>query len=325
MSETNSDACHSRSLSAVEGLVESVSKGILSGWVWDRRAPDDILAVEVAGPAGLYTRAIADNFRDDLLVAGKRQGWCQFLAPLPSYYSETPAERLVVLIDGTGHRLRHVSDQNHEPIEDWLDHQSAEVRPSLFVQRCCYDIHGRIPTEAELAAWLPFASKDFHGLTTLVRSIALSKSDEAACDRRMDVEDIIQNVYRGVLGREADPQGIADQSEMLRNGMPLAEMIANFVQSPEFLMKAGPISVNNGNATELRQLAGAMERAMLTLAIGAAGQGGGWPADIRHVVSATQPADAVTEAGLPAPPVFVAKELSTAPNGSRPMRRAVAR
>ena len=101
-----------------------------------------------------------------------------------------------------------------------------------------------------------------------------------------NVELLVQNVYRGVLKRDAEPAGISLYSNALRRGMLLSDLIAELIRTPEFLTNITS-APGSGGAAELRQLAAAMERAMLTLAIGAAGQGReGWTPDAPPSIAA---------------------------------------
>jgi tetratricopeptide (TPR) repeat protein len=103
-----------------------------------------------------------------------------------------------------------------------------------------------------------------------------------------NVELLVQNVYRGVLKRDAEPAGISLYSNALRRGMLLSNLIAELIRTPEFLTNITS-APGSGGAAELRQLAAAMDRAMLTLAIGAAGQSrAGWAPDAPPSIAAIQ-------------------------------------
>jgi tetratricopeptide (TPR) repeat protein len=106
--------------------------------------------------------------------------------------------------------------------------------------------------------------------------------EKAKSERGLSIEALVQSAYRGVLKRDAEPQGIEVYGNALGNGMPLADLIAELIRTPEFLATAGLAPVGGGgDAAELRRLAAAMERAMLTLAIGAAREGDApWRADL---------------------------------------------
>lgn len=101
-------------------------------------------------------------------------------------------------------------------------------------------------------------------------------------ERGLSIEVLVRNAYRGVLKRDAEPRAIEVYGNALGNGMPLADLIAELIRTPEFLATAGLAPAGGGgDAAELRRLAAAMERAMLTLAIGAAREGDApWRADL---------------------------------------------
>jgi len=123
-----------------------------------------------------------------------------------------------------------------------------------------------------------------NSLSSIVRTISRLKWNEAGARKEVSFEELVQHAYRGVLKRDAEAKGIEIYSNALRNGMSLSDLIAELASTPEFLSKLAP-GLNNGagEAGELRRLAAAMERAMLTLAIGAAGQRrAAFPED-RHV------------------------------------------
>lgn len=47
-------------------------------------------------------------------------------------------------------------------------------------------------------------------------------------------ERVASALYRGILGREPDPTGLAGKADMLRSGDVLEQVIGTFVDSPEF-------------------------------------------------------------------------------------------
>jgi hypothetical protein len=106
--------------------------------------------------------------------------------------------------------------------------------------------------------------------------------EKAKSERGLSIEELVQSAYRGVLKRDAEPRGIEVYGNALRNGMPQADLIAELIRTSEFLATAGLAPAGGGgDAAELRRLAAAMERAMLTLAIGAAREGDApWRADL---------------------------------------------
>jgi SAM-dependent methyltransferase len=65
-----------------------------------------------------------------------------------------------------------------------------------------------------------------------------SSQPQAANDTRSYTpEEIIRSLYRGVLGRDPDPDGNATYVEALRKRMPVEQIVSTFVQSNEFTRK----------------------------------------------------------------------------------------
>jgi hypothetical protein len=140
-----------------------------------------------------------------------------------------------------------------------------------------------------------------------------------------NVEVLVQNAYRGVLQRDAEPAGISCYSEALRGGMLLSDLIAELIRTPEFLTKIAS-APGSGGASELRQLAAAMERAMLTLAIGAAGQSrAAWAPDTQPSTAAIQPAGLAAGNAASGPAGSAAAAEPSASTDPRLVREASAR
>lgn len=66
-----------------EGFLEQVDCSLIRGWVWDRNKPNQPLTVEVFANGALIGTAKADAFRQDILAAGKGNGY-------HVYYFSTP-------------------------------------------------------------------------------------------------------------------------------------------------------------------------------------------------------------------------------------------
>ncbi len=67
----------------VEGNLDSVVNGVLSGWAWDPRRPDRAVELELLANGRLVACFTADRPRADLRQAGKRDGNCAFFFELP--------------------------------------------------------------------------------------------------------------------------------------------------------------------------------------------------------------------------------------------------
>jgi hypothetical protein len=110
-------------------------------------------------------------------------------------------------------------------------------------------------------------------LATLVNSSAATPEVHAD-----NIKELVQNAYRGVLKRDAEPRGIELYGNALRNGMSQADLIAQLIDTPEFRSLGLIAALNESQTTEFRRLASSIERAMLTLAITGAQRGNAkWP------------------------------------------------
>lgn len=84
------------------------------------------------------------------------------------------------------------------------------------------------------------------------------------------IDEVIQAIYRGLLDRDPDQAGLDTFRRALTDGMPLETFVGAVAASPEFVARCashGP-GTKTAEPIELTRLAAAMERAVLTLAIG---------------------------------------------------------
>jgi len=88
------DAC-------IEGVLDGFNIGQLTGWAWNSAAASHVVSVELYDGGRFLSRSLADQYRQDLQDAGKRDGACGFALELP-----------VTLLDGRTHSL-HVRVAGH--------------------------------------------------------------------------------------------------------------------------------------------------------------------------------------------------------------------
>jgi len=86
---------------AVEGVLDGLNAGRMTGWAWNSAAPELPVGVELHDGARCLSSGLADQYRPDLAKAGKRGGACGFALEVP-----------VALLDGAAHRL-HVRVAGH--------------------------------------------------------------------------------------------------------------------------------------------------------------------------------------------------------------------
>lgn len=107
----------------------------------------------------------------------------------------------------------------------------ANVRPQVMRLYLAYFL--RLPDQAGLEHWLGTARA---GTPLAAISQAFSESNEFT-DRYGQVSDggFVDQVYRNVLGREADSGGRAYWADRLANGTTRGELMVGFSESPEFV------------------------------------------------------------------------------------------
>ncbi len=89
----------------VEGVLDGLHAGRLTGWAWNIAAPELALGVELHDGASCVGRALADQYRPDLELAGKRGGACAFALEVPAAVLDGAAHRLHVRVAGHGIEL----------------------------------------------------------------------------------------------------------------------------------------------------------------------------------------------------------------------------
>jgi hypothetical protein len=124
--------------------------------------------------------------------------------------------------------------------------------PAAEVVRVYATILGRSPDEAGLVNWVDHMA---HGMSMAAVAESFFGSTEFITRfGGLTNEALVVNLYRETLGRLPDASGLTHQVAAINGGLSRAQMIANFVQSPEAvaLFEAshqGGIWVRDSNAT----------------------------------------------------------------------------
>ncbi|MDP4026973.1 hypothetical protein Q8W71_30755 [Methylobacterium sp. NEAU 140] len=66
------------------GHVGTLTHRRIAGWAWDRDAPDERVWLVVSIERRVVGRIRADQFREDVAIEGKGDGWCGFALDLPA-------------------------------------------------------------------------------------------------------------------------------------------------------------------------------------------------------------------------------------------------
>ena len=85
-----------------EGSHDSASCEAISGWVWDRTHPDAVVKVEVYEGQRLLAVVGASSLREDLIGAGKGNGYHAFVYKPPARLADGRPHVITVKVAGTG-------------------------------------------------------------------------------------------------------------------------------------------------------------------------------------------------------------------------------
>lgn len=86
----------------VVGIIEGLDRRHVSGWAWQREAPDQPVEVEVVDDDAVIIRGIADQFRADLEAAGIGGGCHGFVLPIPSDANFSDLGQIIVRVVNSG-------------------------------------------------------------------------------------------------------------------------------------------------------------------------------------------------------------------------------
>jgi ABC-2 type transport system ATP-binding protein len=155
----------------VEGHVDLVTAGIVTGWVTDAGRPGTRLEVEVVYRDSILGRGVADRYRSDLHAAGIGDGRCGFAFTLPAVLPRSELVHVGVRLADSKRYLRQ-SEAAEKPAattvsrfggfwidrEDWIDrlarkHRDGELSDELsdaifrFVRDGYHVVQGAVPGE----------------------------------------------------------------------------------------------------------------------------------------------------------------------------------
>lgn len=243
----------------VEGFVEPHNGRFLTGWVWDSFEPVEPLTVEVCDGDKFYARVVADGYRADLLKAGKRDGRCLFEVMLPTIINKD----LYVLVDHTGHRLNDSISGRMPLLLDWLDQDGVQWRDNLLMHRIFRNYTGKSATAEQLRD-ITVGARGNYSVAWLVRIVSSLVTNQ----KPFSTLDLVQELYRGILGRNGDPSGVEFITSKLEAGIPLKDVISDMMKSPEYMRNR--IQDDGGNGKYLEgfsnsPLSKAMKSALTTL------------------------------------------------------------
>ena len=88
-----------------EGYVDGADCNSIWGWAWDRNAPNTRIDVDIYDNGSFFVRVPANLFRQDLLNAGKGDGYHAFSYTVPSSLRNGQTHSIQVKFGGTGFEL----------------------------------------------------------------------------------------------------------------------------------------------------------------------------------------------------------------------------
>lgn len=128
-----------------EGFIDEVSCNFIQGWVWNRNAANIPLRVDILVNGTVFSQVMADQFRQDLLNAGKGDGRHAFKIDLPARLKNGLTNTVTVRVTGTNFFLG-ASNRNFNcpnPIDN----------AQFFVTQHYADFLARQPDPGGLAFW----------------------------------------------------------------------------------------------------------------------------------------------------------------------------
>jgi len=206
----------------LRGFLDVVtSTGFVDGWAFDTDAPTRALAVGVRVKGEEVARGVANRFRADLVTSGCGTGWCAFRLRIegPVGRLRRSPSTLVALASGEA-----IFEAKRLALEE-----DSDAPPALIE-----DIVRRDPTVVG-------AIDQLAGCGTIFSAMIKARG----------VEAFIRAAYVYVLGRPADPSGMAAYAGMIARGeLTPFGMVKALSESEEF--RAAP-----------RLLAAPMERGFI--------------------------------------------------------------
>ena len=159
----------------------------------------------------------------------------------------TPAAARILVEESPAHE----SSAAKSPVADapMADSPAAPVRATgkveTFITRCYQVILGRDPDPDGLSGWVSALKS---GKTTAAGIIGSFMTSSEFLSRNLSNREIVDILYRAMLGRTPDPDGVADWTSRLDAGAPVSSVIAGFYDSNEFRKLCASYGITAGSA-----------------------------------------------------------------------------
>lgn len=129
-----------------EGWIDASDCNEIAGWVWNRRAPNTPLRVDIIVNGVLFTQVLADQFRQDLQNSGRGDGRHVFKLPTPPRLKNGRNNTVTVKVTGTNFFLSNARPAFNcpNPIDN----------TEFFVRQHYLDFLGRQADPPGLQYWM---------------------------------------------------------------------------------------------------------------------------------------------------------------------------
>ena len=190
-------------MSLVGHLDALLTSGYIEGWICDRTDPGANPEVRVVAGTATIARGFACRFRRDLMEAGLSWGWNSFRLRLAKQPPPAPTQPSLRLFSGMAlvwsGPVRWVHDQDHQytSVAHLISGDPTQVRDPAMLQ----------------------------GLRNYLKQVHASLGAEA----------FVRRCYLAILGRAADPSGMAGYTQALATGRAEPfDIVAGLMNSVEF-------------------------------------------------------------------------------------------
>jgi hypothetical protein len=186
------------------------SSGYVEGWAYDSAAPLDPLTVAVLSPKQIEIAwGIANQYREDLALAGCGTGWCAFRVKITDSVKQLKPQALTLVDRGSG---TPIARRNPVPL------RADDDRPIRQI--------------ADLFASDP----------TMIRSLDQLQGCKDLFARfveRQGAEGFVRAAYVYLHGRSADAVGLSDYATFMReSAIAPYELLVRMADSDEFRSRA---------------------------------------------------------------------------------------
>ena len=107
--------CSGNPPTAFEGFHDATDCNAIAGWAWDSNRPNTVISVDIYSDNVLFTTIPADQFRQDLLDAGKGNGVHAFNLATPMSLKDGQTHTISIGIHDTDIALFHTFQMLHCP------------------------------------------------------------------------------------------------------------------------------------------------------------------------------------------------------------------